>query len=324
MKKSTRKLTLEADSELTQLIKSNEIRDVISNLERKYNVKITINKIGICVIKGTKEHSKYILDELEKLKELKRKPTENDLLNILDGKPIEEEIEKTDFRLEFKDGQRNTTILPKTENQKLFINEILNKQVIFGLGSPGTGKSFLSIAVALKMLELKMISKIYISRPNIESGPSIGFLPGSFSEKNDPFLLATFATIDEIIGKEKREKLFEAGKIEAILIGFMRGISIGTKSGIVAIFDEAQNIEFAQHKMILTRLGSHPNSKMIICGDQKQSDLKNKKDTLSKIHEIIKDSKFVGSTVFTKEDIVRSEVVKEILGMIENYEDKNN
>lgn len=323
-KTSRRKLTFDAKDEITVLFKSNSDHPIFQEIQEKYNVELKVNAVGILVAKGEKDKTLELETKFKSLRATKKAITTDDIRNILDEKEVAETIEEVNLiELEFKDrGGRTSLIKPRTPHQKEFMEKIIASKVILGMGSAGTGKSFLAVAMALKMLEAKRIAKIIISRPAVETGKSIGFLPGTADEKMAAYLMPIFAILEEIIGKERRDKMIADGKIEILPIGYARGLTIGNQYGVVAIIDEAQNLEFTEHKLLLTRLGAHPNSKLIFCGDQRQSDLKHAKDTLSTIHNIIKDSKFVASVVFDKNDIVRSEAVKDILGRIEDYEDK--
>ena len=324
-KTSRRKLTFDAKDEITVLFKSNKDHQVFGDIQKKYNIELKLNAVGILVAKGDKDDTLELERKFKILSASKKIPaTLDDLKNILDEKETAEvQIEQTWTELEFKDRNgRISLIKPRNAHQQEFMEKIISSKVIIGMGSAGTGKSFLAVAIALKMLENKKIQKIIISRPAVEAGKSIGFLPGSADEKMSAYLAPLLSILDEIIGRERRDKLIEEGKIEILPMAYARGLTIGNQFGCVGIFDEAQNMEFMEHKMILTRLGSHPNSKLIFCGDQRQSDLHKGKDTLSTIHNIIKESKFVASVVFDKNDIVRSEAVKDILGRIEDFEDK--
>ncbi len=327
MKKSTRKLCLEDNDKLTILFRDNPHHKIFEEIEKRFDLTIGINKVGILVLKGNKQTSEKIFNILSVLNRFPNDLKIQDVKDyIIDGKEVvglKENVDKYDWlNMEFRDSKGKTfNFKPKTQNQKDFIEKIIEKKVVFGIGSAGTGKSFVSIAIALKMLEKKMISKIILSRPTVEAGKSIGFLPGSVDEKLEIYMLPLMSILSEIIGKEKRDKLIADGSIEVMGIGFARGMTIGSREGVVAIFDEAQNMDFLEYKLILTRLGSHINSKIILCGDQRQSDIKNGKDNLSLVYNLIKKSKFVDGTIFDKNDIVRSEAVKEILGLIEDYED---
>jgi phosphate starvation-inducible PhoH-like protein len=327
MKKSTRKLSLEPSSDLAQLIKENE--KLIPKLEDKFNVKITINKIGFCVIKGTKEDSKYILDELEKLRDLKRKPNENDLNNILEGKEIsEEEIDAIKYIKDFKfrDKRGNEIrIKPKTENQKKLIDLMIEKKVTFAGGASGSGKTFLAIAMALKYLEEKKISKIIITRPSVTS-EDFGYIPGGINEKMTPFLYPILDMLSQLIGAEKRDDYMEKGIIQILPVAYSRGITIGSSfKPTIGIVDESENLTVKQMFLMLSRIGDHENSKLIFCGDVYQSDLKNKDaNSLTIVEQILKDSPYVGFISFTKDDVVRSAAVKDIVERFEKYECEKN
>lgn len=324
MSKTTRrKLTFNANDEITILFKENPDHQVFTDICSKYGIELKLNAVGILVAKGDKDKT---LELEHRFKHLKKPPSSfEDLKQVLEDAVAEETKEDLhNLELEFKDRTgRISHIKPKNEHQREFMNHIIDNKVTIGMGSAGTGKTFLAVAMALKMLEARKVSKIVISRPAVEAGKSIGFLPGSAEEKMEKYVAPILSILEEIIGFEKREKLIEDKKIEILPVGYARGLTLGgAKFGVVTIIDEAQNLEFIEHKLLLTRLGSHPNSRIILCGDQRQSDLHNAKDTLTKIHSILKESPFVASTIFTKEDIVRSEAVKDILGRIEDYEDQ--
>ncbi len=326
-KKSTRKISLDVNNSLTEFYSSldKETKEQLDRTLRDNEIEFRVNDVGMLVIKTNYEKFKQLNEGISYLKSLKRSIVLDDVNKILQGDfNFAEEIDYDWSKIELRHykSSHNTVVVPKTQNQKIFIEQILNKKVILGMGSPGTGKSFIALAVALKLLELGRLKKIIISKPPIESGPSIGFLPGSTDEKISAFSASFMGILTELIGTEKRDKLIKDGTIQIENIGFLRGLSIGTRDSVLFLVDEAQNVEFAQHKMILTRLGSHKESRIVYAGDQKQSDLRYNKDTLSKIYGIIKESPFVGSTIFQKSDVVRSEVTKDLLGRIEDYEEK--
>lgn len=333
-KKSTRKINLQSSDPLSiffEGLQEAERGKIFSRLKDMYNVELKINNVGMLIIKCHKDESESINNAFIKLNKLSMKKITLDVIEgalglakntPYDPKSEEEEpsysINNISFR---KKSGEFVNVIPKTENQAKFLEAIFTKKVAFGMGSPGTGKSFLALAASLKLLYSKKIHKIVISKPAIEAGPSIGFLPGSADEKLSAYAASFMGIIAELIGQEQRDKLIETKIIQIENIGFLRGMTLGGRDGVVYILDEAQNADFAQHKMILSRLGNHEESRIIYAGDQRQSDLKNKKDTLSQIYEIVKGSPYVGAVTFTKEDVVRSEVVKDLLGRIEQYED---
>ena len=333
-KKSTRKLSLESTGTLAKFfgkISNEERRNIFTEIFNKHGVEIKINAVGMIIIKTNNDKSEYIYQNFAKLNKAKDTITPQLIMQAITDKelevqeePVSEEEMTIAIELKHLKAGLTTIVRPKTKNQELFLREMLNKKVIFGLGSAGTGKTFLAVAAAIKLYDLRRISKIIISRPVVEAGASIGFLPGTAEEKLGPYVAPIMSILTELIGSERRDKLLRDRVIEIENIGYLRGMTIGARQGVVAIMDEAQNLDFVQHKLLLTRLGSHPESRIIFCGDQKQSDLRFKKDTLSTVSQLIKRSKFVGTVVFDKADVVRSEAVKDILGLIEDFEDAEN
>lgn len=333
-KKSTRKINLQVSDPLTIFfdnLESTERSKVFSKLKNMYNVELKINAVGMLIIKCQKDESEQINDAFVKLNKMTKRLTLDTVENVIGmarkgpTSPVDD-MEEPNYavnNLTFrKKNGEFINVTPKNQHQADFLEAIFTKQVAFGMGSPGTGKSFLALAASLKQLYSKKIHKIVITKPVMEVGPSIGFLPGSVDEKLSAYSASFMGILSELVGAEQRDKLIETKAIQIENIGFLRGMTLGGRDGVIFILDESQNADFAQHKMILSRLGDHPESKIIYAGDQRQSDLKNKKDTLSTVYEIVKTSPYVGAVVFTKEDVVRSAVVKDLLGRIEDWEDK--
>lgn len=334
-KKSTRKINLQSSDPLSAFFKDlqpEQRTKAFAKFKDLYSTELKLNDVGMLIIKCPKDVSTEINDAFVKLNKASKKPTLVEVENIIEAAvkkdPALASMVETDeeshavnqITFRKKNGDF-ATITPKTENQAKFLEAIFTKKVAFGLGSPGTGKSFLAFAAALKLLSSKKIHKIIISKPAIEAGPSIGYLPGSVDEKLSAYAASFMGIMAELVGAEQRDKLINTKTVQIENIGFLRGMTLGGRDGVVYILDEAQNADFAQHKMILSRLGNHPESRIIYAGDQRQSDLSKGKDTLSKVYSIVKSSPYVGAVIFTKEDVVRSEVVKDLLGRIEDYED---
>jgi len=325
-KTTRRKLTLESNSGITILFKQNPDHEVFINLAAKYDVELKVNAVGILIAKGDKDKTleleKYIKNSNKVIK------TFEDLKSMLSEEVVEDV--KEDFEYDsiiLRDYRSQINIIkPKNEHQKDLIKSIMNKKVTLAMGSAGTGKSLISLAVGLKLLESKRIKKIVISKPAVDAGPEIGFLPGSEEEKLGPYTASVMNLIAELIGVEKRDKYMKDGLIEVQNIGFLRGMTLGSlkMGGVFFLLDEAQNVDFHQNKMILSRIGDHDESRIVYAGDQLQSDLKYKKDTLSLIYSIIKDSPYVGSVVFNRSDICRSETVRDLMERIEGYEEEEN
>jgi len=198
----------------------------------------------------------------------------------------------------------------KTYNQYLFKKKIEANNLVFGVGPAGTGKTFIAVLLAVNALKKGEINKIIITRPAVEAGESLGFLPGDLKEKIDPYLMPIYDALDAILGKEKKDSYIEKGVIEVMPLAYMRG---RTLDEAFIILDEAQNTTDRQMLMFLTRLGY--NSKMIVNGDTTQVDLniaKTNSGLISAIKKLngVKDISFVE---FGKDDVVRNPLVKTII-----------
>ena len=200
-------------------------------------------------------------------------------------------------------------IWSRTNGQTKLIKEILNKKILFVIGPAGTGKTFIAVSHAVSMLTSGLVDKIVISRPAVEAGEKLGFLPGDLKEKIDPYLRPIYDSLDENLPKDKVMTLIENRKIEIAPIAYLRGRTLNNS---YIILDEAQNTSPIQMKMFLTRLGE--NSKMVITGDITQIDLpfKNKSGLIDAINNLkkIKDISFV---YLTEKDVVRHPLVQKIV-----------
>ena len=212
------------------------------------------------------------------------------------------------------DGKR---IYPKTFTQKKYLDALENNVVIFGTGAAGSGKTFLAVAFAIDELKKNHIDKIIITRPAVEAGEKLGFLPGDLKEKVDPYLIPIYDAVHMFLDNDTCEKYFEKGIIEVAPLAYMRG---RTLDHAVVILDEAQNTTSNQMKMFLTRLGFH--SKMIITGDTTQIDLGNKASSgLCEALRILNNIPDIAMITFDTTDVMRHPVVSKI---IKRYEgDKN-
>ncbi len=210
-------------------------------------------------------------------------------------------------------GTSGNAIKPKTVNQKKLIDLVYANDLVFALGPAGTGKTYISVALAVRALKNKEVKKIIITRPAVEAGESLGFLPGDLKDKVDPYLRPIYDALDDMIPKEKLKYYMDHGVIEIAPLAYMRG---RTLHKAFILLDEAQNTTPMQIKMFLTRMG--PESKVIITGDTSQIDLpKHQSSGLVESINILKGIKGIGLIHLEGKDVVRHKLVKEI---IEAYE----
>jgi phosphate starvation-inducible PhoH-like protein len=206
-------------------------------------------------------------------------------------------------------GTRGFIIKPKTTNQKKLVEAVAKNDLVFALGPSGTGKTYVSVAIAVKALKNKEVKKIIITRPAVEAGENLGFLPGDLKEKIDPYLRPVYDALDDMIPFEKLKYYQENRIIEIAPLGYMRG---RTLNDAFILLDEAQNTSPMQIKMFLTRMG--PNSKVIINGDLSQIDLpQHTRSGLKEAVKILKEVKGISFINFTSKDVIRHKIVKDII-----------
>lgn len=207
-------------------------------------------------------------------------------------------------------------IRAKTLGQKRYIDSINNNDIVFGIGPAGTGKTYLAMAAAVRAFKSKEVNRIILTRPAVEAGENLGFLPGDLQNKVDPYLRPLYDALFEILGHDTYNNLFEKGLIEVAPLAYMRG---RTLDSAFVILDEAQNTTNEQMKMFLTRLGY--GSKAIITGDVTQIDLpRGKQSGLKTVLRILAGVKGIGITYLNKNDIVRHPLVQRIIDAYEKYE----
>ena len=207
-------------------------------------------------------------------------------------------------------------IKAKTLGQKKYCEAIKNNTITFGVGPAGTGKTYLAVAMAVTAFRAKEVSKIILTRPAVEAGEKLGFLPGDLQSKVDPYLRPLYDALFEMLGAENFQKYQERGTVEVAPLAYMRGRTLDDS---FIILDEAQNTTPEQMKMFLTRLGF--NSKMVVTGDITQIDLPTgKKSGLKRVLRILKNVDDIEICRFTQKDVVRHRLVQEIIKAYEKYE----
>jgi len=211
-----------------------------------------------------------------------------------------------------KDGK---PVHPRTLGQKQYLDMILKKDLIFGIGPAGTGKTYVAVAMAINAFKSGKVKRIIITRPAIEAGENLGFLPGDLQSKVDPYLRPIYDAMEEILGYESFNSYRERGLVEIAPLAYMRG---RTLDHAFIILDEAQNTTTAQMKMFLTRFGF--GSKVVINGDVTQIDLERKTSGLSHALHVLKDLDEIGVMTFTDRDVMRHGLVKKIIKQYELFE----
>ncbi len=224
--------------------------------------------------------------------------------------------EKTDKKIEYIIKTPKKSVIPRSEKQKNYVRALRESDIIISCGPAGTGKTFLAVAVALTMLLDKKIERIILSRPAVEAGERLGFLPGDMREKVDPYLRPLYDSLYDLLDFEKIQKRIEIGDIEIAPLAFMRG---RTLKNSFAILDEAQNATDTQIKMFLTRIGE--NSKIVINGDPSQIDLPNKSlSGLNRSKKLLGHLNEISVVDFDHSDVVRHPLVSKI---VKAYSDQN-
>jgi phosphate starvation-inducible PhoH-like protein len=213
-------------------------------------------------------------------------------------------------------GAKGGIIKAKTANQQRLVDAVLRNDLVFALGPAGTGKTYISVALAVRALKNKEVKKIIISRPVVEAGESLGFLPGDMKEKVDPYLRPIYDALEDMLPAEKFKLYLENKTIEIAPLAYMRG---RTLNNAFVLLDEAQNTTPSQLKMFLTRMG--PSAKVMVNGDRSQIDLPTKqKSGLIQALDILKDVNGIGFVEMTAEDVVRHRLVKQIVQAYDKFD----
>ncbi|MFN0157840.1 MAG: PhoH family protein [Bacteroidota bacterium] len=214
---------------------------------------------------------------------------------------------------------KNQIIRAKTAGQREYLRQVKKNDIVFAVGPAGTGKTYMAVALAVASLKNHEITKIVLTRPAVEAGESLGFLPGDLKEKIDPYLRPLYDALDDMLAADKLKAYIEKRVIEIAPLAYMRG---RTLNNAFVILDEAQNASAMQMKMFLTRLG--PNSRAIITGDVTQIDLPSKTQSgLVQIQEVLKGVEGIAFVYFDKNDVVRHRLVKDIIDAYDKYHSGN-
>ena len=268
------------------------------------------------------------IDKFENfLQNLAKKLDENKIRSSLDVLSLAiNTVKKEDEKDEFVEEKvilithRKKPIIAKTKSQVDYVNTIENNTITFGIGPAGTGKTYLAVAMAVSYLKQNRVNKIILTRPAVEAGEKLGFLPGTIEEKVDPYLRPLYDALYEMVDADKIKDMLEKNIIEIAPIAFMRG---RTLNDAFIILDEAQNTTREQMKMFLTRIGF--GSKAVITGDITQIDLpKVSQSGLIEAIKVLKDVEGIGFTYFSEKDVVRHPVVQRIIKAYEKYEESQN
>ena len=287
-----------------------EFNNNIKELEKITDTKIYSRGNSI-LVKGNLKKNELIKNAIKFLTEqfkINRTIEKKDILSSVNKFMIDEKI-NSERNIEYIIKTPKKSVIPRSEKQKNYVRSLKQSEVIISAGPAGTGKTFLAVAVALTMLLEKKIERIILSRPAVEAGERLGFLPGDMREKVDPYLRPLYDSLYDLLDYEKIQKKIEVGDIEIAPLAFMRG---RTLKNCFAILDEAQNATDTQIKMFLTRLGE--NSKIVINGDPSQIDLPNKSlSGLNRSKKLLGHLKEISVVDFNHKDVVRHPLVSKIV-----------
>ena len=314
MTTAEKKITL-TGVDMLSLLGANDLN--LNILEDRFNSTILVRG-DIVNIKGVLEEVELVekvIKEMVYVLNTSGRLNRNDVETILnltvDGKEIINEEELDSIVLYTK----NDIVKAKTSGQKKYFQVANSNDICFAIGPAGTGKTYLAVALAVSALKRGIVKRIVLARPAVEAGESLGFLPGDFQEKIDPYLRPLYDALDDMIPSEKLKGYIEKSIIEIVPLAYMRG---RTLNNAFVILDEAQNATDIQMKMFLTRLGA--NSKAIITGDITQVDLPVKsKSGLIQAKEILSGITGVGFVYFDREDVVRHKLVKDIIDAYDKF-----
>lgn len=294
-----------------------ELDENIERLTDAFDVDVFAMGTGVKVSGEEKDVEGTIraIDALEKL--CKKQPLSSQTVNMVIGyAKAGKDFDVEDLMGTVAITARGKIIRPKTLGQKKYVDAIKRSSIVFGVGPAGTGKTYLAVALAVYALKNKEIVKIILTRPAVEAGEKLGFLPGDMNEKVDPYLRPLFDALQEMMGQDAYLRHIERGSIEIAPLAYMRG---RTLSNSFIILDEAQNTTKEQMKMFLTRMGE--NSRIVVTGDVTQIDLpKNVKSGMIDAIEVLDGVEGIEIVKLTAKDVVRHELVTRIIQAYEKAE----
>lgn len=296
-----------------------EFDSKVKTLEELLHVNIVFRDNAIKIIGNSPENIKKAEKTIKILHDMERKKLDIDehTIRYIVETLEDEEIRKLEDEVIFI-THRGKQVKPKTLGQKRYIDAIMNNTIVFGIGPAGTGKTYLAMAMAVYYLKKKEISKIILTRPAVEAGEKLGFLPGDLQTKVDPYLRPIYDALHDLIGTEAYQRYMERGIIEVAPLAYMRG---RTLDDAFIILDEAQNTTSEQMKMFLTRLGF--GSKAVITGDITQIDLPSGVESgLVQVTKILRDIEGIEFVFLTYQDVVRHQLVQKIINAYNRYEEK--
>ncbi|MEE1038929.1 MAG: PhoH family protein [Eubacterium sp.] len=312
-------------SEIIKILLNEDIdrRELFGNLDKNlkiikeyFNVDI-IQRDNELVLKGddARVAEKAILELISILETGER----------LDSQKVNYVLTLVENNVSYKEGNIDREVIcythmgkplkPKTLGQQQYVKSIRSKDIVFGIGPAGTGKTYIAVAMAVAAYKNKEVQKIILARPAVEAGESLGFLPGDLQDKVDPYLRPLYDALYDVLGRDTATRLKEKEVIEIVPLAYMRG---RTLDNAFIILDEAQNTTREQMKMFLTRMGF--GSKMVITGDITQIDLpRGKKSGLIEASKVLKDVSDISFSYLKDVDVVRHELVKKIIGAYDSY-----
>lgn len=294
-----------------------ELDTNVDRIKAEFSVEIFASGNSVKIV-GEEQNVQGALRALNALEVLAKKDTikPQQLSSVIDCAKSGEDFDVKDLLSQVAVTARGKIIRAKTFGQKAYVDAIKKNSIVFGVGPAGTGKTYLAVALAVSAMKNHEVDRIILTRPAVEAGEKLGFLPGDLNEKVDPYLRPLFDALQEMMGEDNYLRHIESGKIEIAPLAYMRG---RTLSNSFIILDEAQNTTKEQMKMFLTRMGE--NSHIVVTGDVTQIDLPhNVESGMKHALEVLKDVEGIKIVRLTAKDVVRHELVTRIIKAYEEYE----